>query len=66
MGELFVDQRGAALRVTWHAAPGIVVLSIWRVDRCVATVRLEPDEARRLTAFLQEALAEDGQVVAGS
>jgi hypothetical protein len=66
MGELFVDELGAALRATWHAAPGIVVLSIWRVDRCVGTVRLEPDEARRLAAFLQEALAEEGPVVAGS
>jgi hypothetical protein len=66
MGELFADHRGGALRVTWHAAPGVVVLSIWRVDRCVGTVRLDPEEATRLAAFLQEAVAGEGPVVAGS
>ncbi|HET7488712.1 MAG TPA: hypothetical protein VFJ85_12345 [Acidimicrobiales bacterium] len=55
MGEVFVDDRGQALRVTWHAEPGVVVLSIWRREECVGTVRLPPDEARRLGAFLAEA-----------
>lgn len=52
MPELFVDERGAALRVTWHAEPDLVVLSVWRGERCVGTVRLSPDEAGRLARFL--------------
>lgn len=35
----------------------MVVLSIWRADECVGTVRLAPDEAHRLAAFLDEAIA---------
>lgn len=57
VGELFLDDRGQALRVTWHAEPGMVVLSIWRADECVGTVRLAPDEAHRLAAFLDGAVA---------
>ena len=54
MGELFVDDRGQALRVTWHDEAGVVVLSIWRADECVGTVRLGADDARRLAVFLDE------------
>lgn len=54
MAELFVDGRGAALRVTWHATDGVVVLSIWRVDLCVGTVRLVPDDVERLAELLHE------------
>lgn len=56
VGELFLDERGQALRVTWHAEAGMVVLSIWRDEECVGTVRLPPDEARRLAAFLDESV----------
>ena len=52
MGQLFADERGQALRVTWHSEADVVVLSLWRADRCVGTVRLSPGEARRLGAFL--------------
>ena len=55
VGQLFLDDRGQALRVTWHAEAGMIVLSIWRADECVGTVRLAPDEAHRLATFLDEA-----------
>lgn len=55
MGQLFLDDRGQALRVTLHAEAGMVVLSIWRTEECVGTVRLAADEAHRLAAFLEEA-----------
>ena len=54
MGALFVDDRGQALRVTWHAEAGVAVLSIWREDHCVGTVRLGAGDARRLADFLDE------------
>ncbi|MGH9157907.1 MAG: hypothetical protein ACRD1K_19200 [Acidimicrobiales bacterium] len=54
MAELFSDGRGAALRATWHAEAGLVVLSVWRGDNCVGTVRLTPAEADRLGSFLRE------------
>ncbi|HVM01995.1 MAG TPA: hypothetical protein VM263_04930 [Acidimicrobiales bacterium] len=54
MGQLFLDDRGQALRVTWHAEAEVAVLSIWRADECVGTVRLGPGDARRLAGFLGE------------
>lgn len=53
VGQLFLDDRGQALRVTWHAESDVVVLSIWHSEECVGTVRLPPEEARRLGAFLE-------------
>ncbi len=53
MPELFADGRGGALRATWHDDAGLVVLSVWRGAACVGTVRLTPDEAERLSVFLQ-------------
>jgi hypothetical protein len=49
---LFIDDRGGALRVTWHAAKGIVVLSFWRSDVCIGTCRLNFQDAVRLSGFL--------------
>lgn len=51
---MFLDERGQALRVSWHAEAGIVVLSIWRADHCVGTVRLGPEDARRLSRLLDD------------
>lgn len=56
VGELFLDDRGQALRVTWHAEAGRVVLSIWRADECVGTVRLSAPEALRLAHCIDEAV----------
>lgn len=33
--EVFIDQRDAGLRVTWHPEQDLVVLSVWHDDRCV-------------------------------
>ncbi len=57
MGEFFLDERGQALRVTWHAEAEVVVLSVWRAEECVGTVRLAADEAHRLASFLDEGIA---------
>ena len=49
---------GRALRVSSHPEAGCLVLSTWRDGTCVATVRLDPDEAARLVGVLAQALAE--------
>ena len=53
-GEWFPDARDGerALRVSWHAELGCVVLSTWRDEACVGTVRLEPADAARLVSTL--------------
>jgi hypothetical protein len=58
-GDWLGDARdgGRALRVSWHTERGCVVLSSWRDDACVATVRLSAPEAARLVAVLGEGLA---------
>lgn len=55
--ELFVDDRGAVLRVTWHASEDVMVVSQWRDGRCVASHRLPPAESARLSALLARAAA---------
>lgn len=58
-GEWFGDARDGsrALRVSWHAEVGVVVLSFWRDDTCVGTTRLTPADAARLIGTLAESLA---------
>jgi hypothetical protein len=64
--ELFVDERGGGLRVSWHPADDLVVVSLWKSrpgtagveDVCVGTVRLPPTDAARLSAFLSAHLDE--------
>lgn len=58
-GEWFADARDGerALRVSWHAERGCVVLSSWRDDACVSTVRLTGADAARLIAALADGLA---------
>ena len=60
-GGVFLDDRGEerSLRVSWHPEvgfEGLVVLSIWRADACVATFRLGADEVEGLITTLREAL----------
>ena len=59
-GEVFADQRGTerALRVSWHPEVSLVVLSLWRENRCVGTFRLEPDEVPALVTALVTGLTE--------
>ena len=53
------DQRGdgRGVRVSAHVEAGFLVLSTWKSDTCVATVRLLPDEAARLVANIADGLS---------
>lgn len=59
-GGVLVDPRGdgRALRVSAHPELGIVTISIWREDRCVATHHVPTADVPGLVALLTEALAE--------
>jgi hypothetical protein len=48
-GEWYADARdgGRALRATWHAEQGCVVLSTWKDSTCTGTARLSPQDAAR-------------------
>jgi hypothetical protein len=56
--EVFIDDRGAGLRLTWHADQMTTVVSLWREDVCIGTFHLEPLEAARVIEFLSSQLAE--------
>lgn len=58
-GEWFPDARSGerAMRVSWHGELGCVVLSSWKDQACVSTVRLTTEDAARLIAVLAEGLA---------
>lgn len=58
-GEWFGDARDGsrALRASWHAEVGCLVLSMWRDDHCVGTTRLTPAEAAHLVGSLAAGLA---------
>jgi hypothetical protein len=62
-GEILPDARGGGrwMRVTWHDAADLVVLSLWRDDACVATFRLTPDQVPALVNDLVTGLAARGQ-----
>lgn len=53
------DERGEgrALRVTWHQADDIVVLSIWLAGTCRATVRVRPVDVPDIVDVLVRGLA---------
>ena len=59
-GRWIRDTRGPerALRVSAHAHTGYLVVSTWRDDACVATVRVTAVEAADLMAALAQGLAE--------
>src|SRR3954447_2386409 len=49
---------GRAVRVSTHADAGLLVVSLWRDDLCVGTVRLAPVGAAALATALTDGLAE--------
>ncbi|MCU1692365.1 MAG: hypothetical protein JWM64_1456 [Frankiales bacterium] len=57
-GVWVADQRGGGrgVRVSSHVEAGFLVLSTWKEDTVVATVRLLPDEAAALAAGIAEGL----------
>ena len=65
--DIVLDERGEgrALRVTWHHDSGIAVVSVWREDRCVGTVRVAAADVPGLVTVLTEGLAA-GYATAGS
>jgi hypothetical protein len=46
------------MRVTWHPDQGLVILSIWDGERCLATFRLPQTDVSRLASFLVAALGD--------
>jgi hypothetical protein len=60
-GEVFLDARASdrALRMSWHSADGVVVLSLWRADRCSGTFRLPLAEVPGLVNALVSGLARE-------
>ncbi len=48
---------GRAVRVSAHAEAGFLIVSTWKADGCVGTVRLLPGEASQLVAGIVEGLA---------
>jgi hypothetical protein len=55
---MFLDERGAGLRVTWHPERDLVVLSVWHDERCVGTFRMPVQDVPRLSALLAAALGD--------
>jgi hypothetical protein len=57
-GGVHVDPRGdgRALRISAHPEVGVVTISIWREDRCVATHHVPTADVPGLVALLTEAL----------
>jgi hypothetical protein len=56
--DVFLDERGTGLRVTWHPERDLVVLSVWQDDRCVGTFRLPVQDVPRLSGLLAAALGD--------
>jgi hypothetical protein len=56
--DVFLDERGAGLRVTWRPERDLVVLSVWQGDGCVGTFRMSAHDVPRLSALLAAALGD--------
>jgi hypothetical protein len=56
--DIFLDERGTGLRVTWHPERDLVVLSVWQDDSCVGTFRMTVQDVPRLSGLLAAALAD--------
>jgi hypothetical protein len=64
--DVFIDQRGAGLRVTWHPEQDLVVLSLWHDDSCVGTFRMPVQDLPRLSGLLAAALGDHLTPATGS
>jgi hypothetical protein len=56
--DVFIDERGAGLRVSWHPEQDVVVLSVWHEDRCAGTFRMPVQDVPRLSGLLAAALGD--------
>jgi hypothetical protein len=63
-GEVFLDVRGPerALRVSWHAESGVVVLSLWIGGTCTGSFRLPAEDVPALVEALRLGLAKSYDV----
>jgi hypothetical protein len=54
IGGVFLDaaRPARALRVSWHADSGVVVLSVWDGPRCTGTVRVSVEDVPELIRSL--------------
>ncbi len=59
LGSVFFDARehGRSMRVAFHPAEGVYVLSLWRDDTCLQTFRLPAAAAPELVQTIVGALA---------
>jgi len=59
LGGVFTDARraGRALRVSWHADAGVVVLSLWAGPQCTGTVQVPATAVPELIHSLALGLA---------
>jgi hypothetical protein len=62
-GDVYFDSRGEGrtLRVSWHHADGLVILSLWHHNVCVGSFRLAAGDVRALIDALVAGLG-DGYV----
>jgi hypothetical protein len=56
--DLFIDERGVVLRVSWHPKQDVVVLSVWHDDHCVGTFQMPVGDVARLNGLLTAALGD--------
>jgi hypothetical protein len=56
--DMFLDERGTGLRVTWHPERDLVVLSVWQGDGCIGTFRMSVQDIPRLSGLLAAALGD--------
>jgi hypothetical protein len=52
-----IRDEGRALRVAPHPHQGLVSLSLWRDDACIATHQMSPAEVSSLISMLGESLS---------
>jgi hypothetical protein len=60
-GAVFLDARGGdrAMRLTWHQAADVVVLSLWRGPDCTGTFRLPSADVESFIDALVDGLRGD-------
>jgi hypothetical protein len=56
--DLFIDERGVVLRVSWRPKQDLFVLSVWHDDHCVGTFQMPVGDVARLSGLLTAALGD--------
>lgn len=50
--EIFIDDRGHGLQMSWDPNHAVIIVSVWHDNRCVGTTRLPVTDAARAGGFL--------------